>query len=62
MSIAKVIHKYEISAQPGDYTFWRSRSPEERLRALEEIRREYNSWKYNDQQGLQRVYRIVKRQ
>ena len=62
MSIAKVVHKYQINEQPKDCAYWQSRSHEERLRALEDIRREYNSWKYNDQQGLQRVYRIVKRQ
>jgi hypothetical protein len=28
--------------------------------ALEEIRREYNSWRYNAEQRLQRAYRIIK--
>ena len=57
----KVVRKYDIKNQPSDLSFWQSKSYQERLRALEEIRREYNSWRYDAQQGFQRVYRIVKR-
>jgi len=31
------------------------------LLALELIREEYNSWRYNAEQGFQRVYRVIKR-
>ncbi len=34
---------------------------EDRLKALEEIRQEYNTWKYGPEQGFQRVYQIIKR-
>ncbi|MBT8342013.1 MAG: hypothetical protein KJP07_18570 [Desulfatitalea sp.] len=61
MSITKVIKKYKINEQPNDFAFWRSRSYEERLEALEQIRKDYNSWRYDAEQGLQRVYRIIKR-
>jgi hypothetical protein len=61
MSISKVVNKYKCDKQPNDFLFWQSKSYEERLDALEQIRREYNSWRYNAEQGLQRVYRIVKR-
>jgi hypothetical protein len=61
MSICKVIKKYKFNEQPNDFLFWRSKSYEERLEALEQIRKEYNSWRYNAEQGFQRVYRIVKR-
>jgi hypothetical protein len=61
MSIAKVVHKFRTGEQPKDFVYWQTRSFEERLRALEEIRREYNAWKYHDQQGFQSVYRIAKR-
>lgn len=61
MGIARVMKKYQINEQPNDFSFWQSKSYEERLDALEQIRKEYNSWKYNAEQGLQRVYRIVKR-
>jgi hypothetical protein len=60
MSISKVTKKYKFNEQPNDFLFWRSRSYEERLEALEQIRKEYNSWRYNAEQGFQRVYRIVK--
>ncbi|MBN1930776.1 MAG: hypothetical protein JW786_04115 [Desulfobacterales bacterium] len=61
MDISKVIKKYKFNEQPNDFVFWQSRSYEERLNALEQIRKEYNSWRYNAEQGFQRVYRIVKR-
>lgn len=62
MSISRVIKKCSFKDQPSDFQFWQSKSYEERLRALEEIRKEYNSWKYQyAEQGLQRIYRIVKR-
>ena len=61
MSIRKVIKKYKLNEQPNDFIFWQSRTYEERLDALEQIRKEYNLWRYNAEQGFQRVYRIVKR-
>lgn len=61
MRISKTIKKYKIDEQPRDFAFWQSKTYEERLDALEQIRKEYNSWKYNAEQGFQRVYRIVKR-
>ena len=61
MSIRKVVKKYKFNEQPNDFVFWQSKSYEERLDALEQIRQEYNSWRYNAEQGFQRVYRIVKR-
>ena len=58
----KVVKIYKTGEQPSDLEYWQSRSYEERLSALEEIRKDYNSWRYgNAKQGLQRVYRIVKR-
>ena len=61
MAIIKVIKKYAIDEQPTDFSFWQTKSYEERLNALEQIREEYNSWRYDAEQGFQRVYRIVKR-
>ena len=45
----------------NDFEYWQSKSPQERLDALELIRHEYNTWKYGTGQGLQRVYRVIKR-
>ncbi len=56
----KTVKKYKLKGQPKECCFWRKKSAQERLAALEEIRSEYNGWKYNARQGLQRVYRIVK--
>ena len=62
MSIGKVVKKYHINEQPNDFSFWQSKSYEERLNALEQIRKEYNLWRYNAEQGFQRIYRIVQRE
>ena len=60
MGIRKVLKKYKISEQPNAFSYWESRSYEERLETLEQIRKEYNSWRYNAEQGFQRIYRVVK--
>ena len=61
MEISKVVKKFQINEQPNDFVYWQSKSYEERLNALEQIREEYNQWRYNAEQGFQRVCRIVKR-
>jgi len=59
--IVKVAVKTKLDEKNSDFSYWQSRSYAERLHALEEIRREYNGWKYTDaEQRFQRVYRIVK--
>ena len=59
--IEKVARIVKLSDESSDYEYWRSRSPLERLKALEEIREEYNRWKYTDaEQRFQRVYTIAK--
>ena len=59
--IEKVIIRKKLNEQDSDLMYWKNRTCGERLAALEAIREEYNSWRYNDQQRLQRVYTIVKR-
>lgn len=59
--IAKVVTKVNSSEQKFDFAYWQTKSYAERLQALEEIRREYNNWKYTDaEQRFQRVYRITR--
>ena len=59
--ISEVITKIKNSEQKSDFAYWQTKSYAERLAALEEIRREYNNWKYtNAEQRFQRVYRVVK--
>ena len=61
MGISKVVNKYKIDEQPSDFSYWQTKSYEERLNALEQIRKEYHLWKDNAEQGFQRVYKITKR-
>jgi hypothetical protein len=61
MEISRVVKKFKINEQPNDFSYWQSKTYEDRLNALEQIREEYNLWRYNAEQGFQRVYRIVKR-
>ncbi len=61
MDMKRVVRKYRLGEEPKDSEFWQTRSYEERIEALERIRDEYNSWRYNaDQQRFQRVYRVIK--
>lgn len=62
MAIEKVITKHNLHEQPSDAGYWQTRPYEERIAALEQIRREYNEWRYGAaEQRLQRVCRIIKR-
>jgi hypothetical protein len=45
-----------------DAIYWRAQPYQDRLAALEEIRQDYHRWKDDVQLGLQRIYRIIKRQ
>lgn len=56
----KSIRIVKRSDKSDDYVFWQSQPYEKRLEALESIREEYNNWKYGNQQGFQRVYRVIK--
>jgi len=58
--IVKVITKTPLIEEKSDFKYWQTKSYTERLAALEEIRQEFNGWKYRDaEQGFQRVYRIA---
>ena len=59
--VAKVARKMRLSDQPTDFAYWQSRPYAERLATLEQIRREYISWKYDSEPGFQRVYTVIKR-
>ena len=59
--VAMVARKMRLSDQPTDFAYWQSRPYAERLATLEQIRREYISWKYGSEPGFQRVYTITKR-
>ena len=48
-----------IHEDSGDAAYWVTKSPQQRLAALEEIRKEYIQWKFGAQSRLQRVYRVI---
>lgn len=60
-TIKPVVTKVSLHDQPKDSAYWRTQPYQARLEALEQIRREYNLWRYGAESRLQRVYRIVKR-
>lgn len=60
--IRKVYAKVNLREQSSDFSYWQTRPYEERLAALEDIRRDYHRWKYGAEPRLQKVYRIVKQQ
>ena len=55
------IRIFKKGEEPDDVIYWLSRPPIERILALEEIRKQYNDWKYGTRREFQRVYKIVKR-
>lgn len=59
--IFKVVRKIKLKEGNSDFNYWQSKSYQERLITLEDIRQEFNSWKYGNEQRFQRVYTIVKR-
>jgi hypothetical protein len=56
------VRKVKTEEQGSDFAFWQSRTPQERLAALESIRREYHLWKYGTEPRFQRVLRIIKQE
>ena len=59
--IAKVVRIVAMKDQGNDFQYWQSRSYQERLSALEELRQEYYGYADESQPRLQRVYTIIKR-
>jgi hypothetical protein len=58
--IAKVVTRVKFGQDDGDAAYWQSQSPEARLAALEEIRREYHLWKYGGEPPFRKVVTIIK--
>lgn len=61
IAMRKNINIVRLDKDHSDVSYWREKSPEERIMFLESLRSQYNEWKYSDaEQRFQRVYRIVK--
>ena len=48
-----------LNDSSNDLAFWKTQSYEDRLKALESLRRQYTIWKYGTEQRFQRVYKIT---
>ncbi|MFT5193904.1 MAG: hypothetical protein ACI9EW_000676 [Cellvibrionaceae bacterium] len=59
--VVRVMTKYKLGEEPSDFAYWQTKSPLERLAALEAIRAEYNEWKYGPDIRFHRVYKVIKR-
>lgn len=59
--IGLVVNKVSLSELQSDAVYWRSRSYQDRLAALEQLRQEFHQWKYGNEPRFQRIYTIVKR-
>jgi hypothetical protein len=57
----KVVRKYNLGEEPNDIEYWLSKSPIERLKALEKLREDYVRIFLNgNRPGFQRVYTVIK--
>jgi len=57
--IARVVTRLKLGQEEGDVAYWQAQSPETRLAALEEIRREYHRWKYGGELPFRKVVTII---
>ncbi len=57
----KVVRRISLKDQQSDFAFWQTKSPEERLAAIELLRNQYIKFiKKDAEPGLQRVCRVIK--
>jgi hypothetical protein len=58
----KAVHKYKLGEEPNDLNYWLTKTPQERLSALEALRDLYIKLINNGHKPrLQRVYTVTKR-
>ncbi len=57
----KIVKIINIHQKTNDFLFWASKSPQERIDALETLRQNYINLKYHVQPRFQRVYTIIER-
>jgi hypothetical protein len=60
-TIAPVVRKSKLTEQPNDFAYWQTQSHEDRLAALEEIRREYYGYTAETEPPMVRVVTIAMR-
>ena len=58
----KVVKKYKLGEEPSDLNYWLTKTPQERLAALDKMREIYFQFFLNGiRPKFQRVYTITKR-
>lgn len=58
----KIVKIVKIGQDDSNLIYWLSLSFIQRLEELEKLRTEVNQRLYGNQQGFQRVYRVIKRE
>ena len=59
--MSKEIKKMSIGeADKEDILYWKSKTPEEKLDALQELREIYYQINNESRKGFQRIYRVIK--
>jgi hypothetical protein len=58
----KIVKIVRLGHDDSNLIYWLSRSFTQRLEELEKLRTEVNQRMYGNQQGFQRIYRVVKRE
>lgn len=56
----KVIRKISLKKQPDDYNYWMSKTPQERIEAVEFLREQYLGMKNEILPRLSRVLKVIK--
>lgn len=59
-TMEKVVKITTLKEQTTDFAYWATKSPTERLEAVELLRQQYFSFNKNVQPRLQRVCRVIK--
>jgi hypothetical protein len=60
--LEKVVAKYNLGEEPEDWKFWLTKTPAERLAALQALRERYIKFFLNGvRPGFQRVYTVTER-
>lgn len=57
--IQPVVKKYKMREEPSDFLFWQTKSVEERLEAMELLRKQFYGYDYETLSGFPKVYRIT---
>lgn len=55
----KVLKIVSLKDKETDFAYWLSKSPSERLEAVEYLRQQYNRFKKDVRPGFQRVCRVI---